>query len=306
VPRQHPVRASLGTRNVHWKTKAKLFRLFDTVPLGHVAHAFAQQHVTRTLPRPLSEFPRYLQQLDSHIAAFKRHGAAIVGARYMEFGAGWDLFYPLGFCAAGVREEYVFDLTAHARLRWMNHVIVGFRQAGSPHFIRTLPELESIAGLATMGVHYLAPADARATGLADASIDLASSTSVLEHVPPADIASILRELKRICRPGALLSMLIDYEDHYGQRKGDAGIYNFLRFSDREWRKYNTSSHFQNRLRHSDYAALFAASGFETLEVEPLRPDDWREQLARIDLADRFRTYELDDLGISRGRFLLRA
>src|SRR3546814_46884 len=157
-----------------------------------------------------------------------------------------------------------------------------------------------------MGMDYCAPGDARATGLADDSIDLVSTTSVLEHIPARDIASIMREMRRICRPGALLSMIIDYEDHYGQRGGGTSVYNFLRFSETEWKRFNPDLHYQNRLRHSDHLRIFEDAGFEIVEVETAFPEDWEKILPVEDLAPEFMGYAIDDLKITRGRFLLRS
>ena len=52
----------------------------------------------------------------------------------------------------------------------------------------------------TWGVDYRAPADARATGMAEGTIDCAISVETLEHIPPADISAILKEIHRILRP----------------------------------------------------------------------------------------------------------
>src|SRR3546814_13736974 len=73
---------------MHWKTKAALFRLFDAMPMGRKAYSLAQQHITKSMPRPTGNFPRYLAQFDEHLRAFERNGAAVEGARYVEFGTG--------------------------------------------------------------------------------------------------------------------------------------------------------------------------------------------------------------------------
>jgi hypothetical protein len=41
----------------------------------------------------------------------------------------------------------------------------------------------------------------------------------------------------------------------------------LKFTELEWKKYNNSYLFQNRLRHQDYKKVFSEMGFEILEVE---------------------------------------
>lgn len=273
--------------------------------MGRLAYRLAQEHVTKSLPRARSQFPRYLEQLKGHIDAFNRHDAKLAKAAYLEFGAGWDLFYPLGFACAGIPEMHLFDVTRLANTRYINDVITGFQAARPEFFVRNISPITSIDDLRPLGIFYHAPGDARKTGLGDASIDLVSTTSTLEHVPKNELIQILQELKRVCRPGALISMLIDYEDHFGQRASDAGPYNFLRFEAVEWTRYNPGIHHQNRLRHRDYIQMFEEAGLVPLEIEGMRHPDWERMLTAIPIAQCFSSYSLEELSITTGRFLLR-
>lgn len=292
--------------DLHWQTKAALYRLFDSIPFGDEAYLFTQERVTKSVPRNPARTSEYIGYLDSHIEAFKRNNVELELSSYFEFGAGWDLFYPLGFAASGVKRLYVYDLTRLARARWVNSVLSSFRDGPSKHFARALPEIRSLKDLERIGLSYCAPADARQTDLDASSIDIVSTTSVLEHVPKDDLVKILAELKRICKRGALVSMLVDYEDHYGQRSDSAGAYNFLQYDAQEWKKFNPARHFQNRLRHKDYLSLFHESGFDLVEVETRRPDDWQAKLENLRISADFDGYTLDELSVTRGNFLLRA
>jgi SAM-dependent methyltransferase len=148
--------------------------------------------------------------------------------------------------------------------------------------------------------------DARATGLDPATFDLVCSNSTMEHIPAEDLDALMIECKRLLVPHGVMCFRIDYEDHYAI--GDPAIspYNFLRFSDDEWRPYNNRLHFQNRLRHSDYVALFERAGLETITEEVLAPSHAaRVELSTMSLAAQFRRYALDDLAIRKGTFVLR-
>lgn len=50
------------------------------------------------------------------------------------------------------------------------------------------------------GIEYLAPLDAAHTDLPSKSIDCHFSVTVLEHIPPAVLADIFAEAKRILKP----------------------------------------------------------------------------------------------------------
>ena len=79
---------------------------------------------------------------------------------------------------------------------------------------------------------------------------------------------IFTEIKRILKPGGIISAIVDYSDHYAHTDRNIGLLNYLRFTPEAWSKYNHSSHFQNRLRHHDYREMFEDLGFEIDVDEP--------------------------------------
>ena len=73
-------------------------------------------------------------------------------------------------------------------------------------------------------------------------MDCITSTYTLEHIPADDIRRILVECNRILKPGGLILSLIDYQDHYSWLDLRISRYNFLRYSERQWRWFNSSLH----------------------------------------------------------------
>src|SRR5438067_829197 len=123
------------------------------------------------------------------------------------------------------------------------------------------------------------------------SVDCITSTNTLEHIPPDDLAAILRECYRILAPSGLVSLDIDYQDHYSFFDPRITAYNFLRYSARTWSFFSPSLHYQNRLRHPDYLELVKAAGFKIIEEK--RTDGTAEDLAAVQqmpLDQRFRGY----------------
>src|SRR4030095_16218896 len=90
------------------------------------------------------------------------------------------------------------------------------------------------------------------------------------------LAAILAEVRRLLAPTGLCSFAVDYHDHYAGADSSIDGLNFLRFDDREWRRWNCGLQFQNRLRHGDYVELFEAAGFDLVKVDavedPALPD----------------------------------
>jgi len=149
------------------------------------------------------------------------------------------------------------------------------------------------------GIRYLAPCDARDTGLPEGSVDFVSSTDTCEHIPGDDLASIFRESYRLLRPGGAFSCRIDLQDHYAYFDPSLSRYNFLRFSDRTWSVFNSPLHHQNRLRSPDYLQLVRDADFELVVERPSGPSNkGRLELRSLPLAERFRAYSEDDLGVT--------
>jgi SAM-dependent methyltransferase len=185
------------------------------------------------------------------------------------------------------------DIRPSARVELVNHSLALLDQLGEP--LGSLAELEE-----RFGIEYLAPVDARKTGLPAESVDFVSSTDVCEHVPADDLAAIFRECHRLLRPGGAFSCRIDLQDHYSYFDRSLSRYNFLRFSDGAWRLVNSPLHFQNRLRAPDYLRLVRDAGFELLVERPSGPgEDGLRQLQEIPLAERFRNgYTPEELGVT--------
>jgi SAM-dependent methyltransferase len=275
---------------MRWIAKALVQGGLSHVPHGDALNYVLQRRVSRSLPVPDGIFRMHEEEARAHFEALRRHAPALDpgAAVAYEFGAGWDLVGPLTLATLGVGRQILVDIRANVRLELVNDTL----RRSSLEPLASLDELEP-----RLGIRYLAPRDARATGLPDAAVDMVSSTFTLEHIPEPDIAAILAESARLLRPGGLVSCAIDLKDHYSYFDHRLGPYHFLGVSDRAWRFVNPSLHHQNRLRLPDYRRLFAEAGLTIVEEHVKRPtDDEQRGLAGIALAPRFRRYAADDLG----------
>jgi hypothetical protein len=295
-------------RNMKWRVKALLHRAIDVAPYGEALHLAVQRHVTRSLPRRLADYPRHLEESRQQWRAFNAVPGA-TGRLYFEFGAGWDLFHNLYLYCMGLERQLVIDLYPHLHVDLVNNVISNFRRMPPPGAVRApareltaaiVPELE-----AHYGISYLAPCDARAVGGPDQSIGLAGTINTLEHIPFETLPPILRELRRLASPDALIYMQVDYSDHYSHSDPTITPYNFLRFDEAAWERYNAASHYQNRRRHPDYRALFLRHGFEIVEERTIRPPQWQSLLSSTPLAEPFRQLDPEQTAVTCGIFVIR-
>jgi SAM-dependent methyltransferase len=266
--------------------------------------------VTHGLPASDWHLLRHADEARRHLEAYERHARAPRTAAELdafEFGAGWDLVGPLSLWSLGVERQTLVDIYPHVRWELVNDALARLHAhhdelaatAGRP--LRR-PDPAPLGDLVTLqrrfGIRYLAPCDARATGLAAASFDLVSSTFTLEHIPAADVAAILRECARLLRPDGVTTGSVGLEDHYAFDDPRISVYNFLRYTERRWRLVNSALHHQNRLRARDYLQLAGAAGLTVLDADAAVPGP--ERLSALDtlpLAEPFASgYTRAELG----------
>jgi SAM-dependent methyltransferase len=302
---------------MHWQIKAGLMDFFSAFPGGDHLHYWTQRNITKSLPRSDREFREKLGHAKGHIEALRRYGSATISdPQFYEFGAGWDLVIPFCLYALGVKSQILVDIFDLARIELLNDAIEKIKrlveEKGTAHMAaQTVPEKGRDAWVSLLeqwyGIRYVAPCDARATGLQGESVDCITSTDTLEHIPEDDIRLILKECRRILRKDGVLSFVIDYQDHYSYCDRRITVYNFLRYSRNAWKWFNPGFHFQNRLRHKDYIRLAAEQGFEVLEenCDAVLPKDLAD-LEQIKLAPPFNQgYLPEELAVRRAHLVLR-
>jgi SAM-dependent methyltransferase len=299
---------------MRWLAKAALQKGLGTLPQGERLNYVFQRRVLRSLPAGDAALRQKFSRALQHLGAYEEHGPGVpaAGATFYEFGAGWDLAIPVAYALLGVGRQVLVDIRPSARVELVNDSLASYerlrgelegvagrelRPLGGP--ISRLDELED-----RFGIRYLAPCDARGTGLPAGSIEFVSSTDTCEHIPGADLAEIFRECFRLVRPGGAFSCRIDLQDHYAYFDRSLSRYHFLRYSDRAWSLVNSPLHHQNRLRSPEYLQLVRDAGFELVVEKPSGPSEGgRAELARLPLAERFRDFTPDELGVTVLSFL---
>jgi SAM-dependent methyltransferase len=177
-----------------------------------------------------------------------------------EFGGGKSLVQNL-FLSNNVNHQLVVDLYPMIDIKIVDQSRSLLYEIG---ILKSNLEIRSINDLLSYGIEYIAPYDASKIDLLDETLDACISTNTLEHIPEDSIKNIFKELFRVLKVKGILSIKIDYSDHYSHTDSSIGKLNFLYFSDFEWKKYNHNCHFQNRLRHKEYYSIFVSSGFQVL------------------------------------------
>ncbi len=292
---------------MRWIAKAALQKALSGIPGGERINYLFQRHLTHGLPRGRAEIAEKFRCAAQYLGLARRFGDWGGGSpRAYEFGCGWELAVAQALYLLGVERQVVVDL--RPLLNWelvadawgKLAAMAGDLAADGVALPRALtgPPPASRGELrARLGIEYLAPLDARATGLPAGSFELIHSTEVLEHVPAEALEPILRECRRLLAPGGVLAMLVDLQDHYSYFDKNIGPYHFLGLNPGAWRLLNSGLHYQNRLRLPDYLAAARAAGLRVVHQKVTGPDPAdRRQLVGMRLAAEFRRYTPDDLG----------
>jgi SAM-dependent methyltransferase len=276
---------------MRWQTKARAFNVLSNVPFGKSLHFGLQRYVTRRLPRPEKQVKAIYIRARKLVEQYAVHGgSAIEASTFFEFGSGRDLVVPLAISACGAKRFITVDIERLAKLDLVrsNACVVATLGGVARPTLLSWDDLDRY-----WGIDYRAPADARATGMAEATIDCAISVETLEHIPPADISAILKEIHRILRPDGVALMQIDYGDHFKGFDPTISSFNFLTYSDEAWEPFQSPFQYVNRLRHSQYLDLFKNAGFEVVLANPDRRP--AEPAILSQLASRFHGFTEEDL-----------
>jgi SAM-dependent methyltransferase len=203
---------------MNFKIKCYVQRFFSAIPNGEKLNYLFQKNITKTLPVSDSKFLFKVEMAIKHKDNFKTFNKLDKPSNnYYEFGAGWDLIIPIAISHLGyevdvidIRKLLVNDLVRDSIERFNNlNSKFPLEIVKKDTINKNLSNLKEGLGLA-----YHAPEDARNTKYDDNHFDFSSSTSTMEHIPPDDILKILNETYRIMKKGGILSMDIDYIDHW--------------------------------------------------------------------------------------------
>jgi len=293
---------------INWVVKAKTFNVLDRIPAGEKIHYLLQRYITKTIPRPLSPTKDTGAAQISHANKFRQHGVDLTKTSLLEFGAGWDLYGNIIMYCMGVNRQDVVDIH-----RWLNaealNAVIKHLQTDPPEGAVRLPEKlirhdHLVNDLRIFyGISYNAPVDASNLSVKDATFDLIATTATLEHIPKDTLRGITKECHRVLRPQGLVSHVVDYSDHYAYSDSSINEFNYLRFDERQWKKFNPGIHFQNRLRTQFYVDLFTEHGFEIVEVHTWKGP--REHLEKTPVSESFRNLSFEELRDLGGHYILR-
>jgi SAM-dependent methyltransferase len=297
-----------------WIIKAFVQKSISYMPGSQKINSFFQKHITRGVHLTDEHFSLKLQHASDHYKYFLQYAKTHSGLTILELGTGWYPIVPLFFYLTSSGKVISIDIhgwmtretqqfTILKMKEWRNRGLIDdllplidekrwaqiMDIAGDPHSYN-MARINEIIGLTPL------LQDARYTKLADNSIDFICSNNTLEHIPENILREILPEFKRILKSGGVMSHFIDMSDHFAHFDPRITIYNFLKYSRKQWKMIDNRIQPQNRMRFRDYKEIFMEAGFP-VTAEFLREGN-QEALANIRIHPEFSGYTSRELAIS--------
>jgi SAM-dependent methyltransferase len=293
---------------MNWRVKGIIQGVLSAVPGGCRANTLLQhtvgemRHFDRHVASKLDDWKIFM----SH---FRELGFDPRGRRVLEIGTGWLPILPVCFALAGVGSFVTFDLTRHMHRRLTRrmldaldrHVDAIADESGRGRDdvraeyarLREAGSMQELLGRARIDYH--APADMTRSGLADGSVDVVLSNSVLEHVPRDVILAMMRESARVLRPGGFAVHSVNCGDHYAYFDRSITPINYLTFTEDQWGKWNNTLLYQNRLRPCELVGLAEEAGL-SLKMSKYRPrPELMAAIGGMEIAPQFRHFPVEQL-----------
>jgi predicted SAM-dependent methyltransferase len=296
-----------------WIVKAFVQKTISFLPASHKINFIFQKYVTRGVRLTDDYFEDKLIHAQKHLHFYKEiKGKDNFPHSCLELGTGWYPVVPICFWLIGAEKVYTVDisplLNKNAFLQTLIKFLEWSKNGSLEKFIHPEDERlkfieDAIIKLNGKGLPELLSAFNLSYIVDDASeikinnIDYITSNNVLEHIYPEFLIPILNNLYfNVLKEGGMMSHFIDMSDHFAHADKSISIYNFLKFSDAQWKWIDNNIQPQNRLRLKEYEDIF-----KSLKI-PIKVKEYREGnteiLKSIKINERFLKYPLEDLAIS--------
>lgn len=306
---------------MNWKMKNAMFFILETIPFGERVYYLFQKYITGSVWVDDAHFKSYFEtKVKIHLETIEEFGKSkIHDSTFFEFGAGWDMLAAIGLARGGT--YIAVDLNNYAHPELVRNTIDLYKRNAS--FLSLFYDRNELDEDGTkfvqlsfhsskklkedlkrvFNIDYYAPMDAGNTPFHTHSVDYVISNVSLEHIPYKDIDRIFHECHRLLKDDGLLSVTVDYTDHWQHTDPSISVFNYMQYSEKEWKKYNPSMHYQNRLQHSDYVKLLEKNGFAVIKTSVSVRDEERKILEAMAVSDRFDNYSIDELLLRSEHFV---
>ena len=295
-----------------WIFKAVVQKGISFLPYGHKINFLFQKYVTKGVNLSDEYFEGRLEHCRQHYNAFRKH-SSVDNFSHIEVGTGWYPVVPTGMFLYGAGSVTTVDLNRFSNEEYTLVTLRKFKEYYENGKLQKLlpgileervkillaeaehPSFDYYATLEKHNIIYMVM-DARKLHLPDNSIDLITSNNTFEHIYPDILEGILTEMKRICKKGGVMSHAIDLSDHFAHMDKNITIYNFLKYSDAQWKWINNSIQPMNRLRIYEYRNLY--KGLSIPVSQEINRDTIMADYKKVKVDERFLSHSAEENAVS--------
>jgi SAM-dependent methyltransferase len=303
-----------------WIQKAIVQKCISFLPFSQKINFLFQKYVTKGVYLTDAYFEDKISHLHKHLSFYKKHTGENYPRKTLELGTGWYPVIPVGMYLCGSDQNITVDISPLTNRNNILLTLQKYVEWFDDGKLQTIPILaqrlsqvrdivansgnKSDPGILDLISLKLVVGDARTIELADGTIDLITSNNTLEHIYPDILKGILRTFYRKLRHGGIMSHGIDMSDHFAHLDKSITIYNYLRFSEAEWKWIDNSVQPQNRLRISQYEELYKELNIPVSDEE-YAPGDINA-LKSVPINAAFKNIPVESLAASHCSIISRA
>ena len=242
---------------IKWKTKWFLSKILSILSSKNILF-FIQKKITKRSQINIKEILVYWKFHLKNINTFNLNNILEVGA-----GKSLEQNIYLNLATDIQIRQTVIDVSNMLDFELFNSASNQISKILNIEKISLVQSIEEVKK--NYDIEYIAPYNVEQLKIKNFIFDACISSNTFEHLPLEELRKTLTILKSIVKKNGIISAVIDYSDHYCHTDNTIGPLNFLKYSNKDWEKYNTKYLFQNRLRHQDYRKLFKETGYKILE-----------------------------------------
>lgn len=223
----------------------------------------------------------------------RENGIDIKNRVITELGSGWLPIMPYFFRYKGkAKKVETFDLNKHYQRKNIEKLNETFSKEYELEIRR---DKESIYSLPE-AIKYFPNSNILDYDLTDC--DVIFSRFVLEHLSPETITSMHFKFKNDLKPGAYVVHLVSPGDHRAYVDKKLSLQDFLRFSDKDWKKKQTRFDYHNRLRLPEYLKIFNNLDFEVVHLTyevPEKNSEYYRKFKTLNLHQDYKDFTDEEL-----------
>ena len=288
-----------------WIAKAILQKTISYLPFSNSINFFFQKYISKAVELNDDYFFDRLKHAKEHLEIYKKYTQKEYPESVLELGTGWYPVVPICMFLSGSETIYTLDIAPLCNKERLKVTLLKFRDSINNTTISNFLTIDSSRILQfekllnkfddlpienifnELKIKYLLQ-DARNLNLPNNSVDFIVSNNTFEHIYPEILEGILLEMKRIVsNPNGILSHIVDMTDHFAHSDKTITHYNFLQFSDKQWKRIDNSIQPMNRMRVYEYVALYERLQIPTSEI--INTAGNLEELKTVELNSKYKS-----------------